>query len=337
MRIAFIIFIFLSVGIYLDISAQDCPTGDVVFNSQEDIDVYATTFPNCTTINGDLMILGSNSSDPIVNLFSLNNISTVNGLFRIENNNSLTSLSGLEQITSVSGEIIIEDNSNLNQCLIELFCQDISSNQISILGNDVGCRDIDEVVSFCIDPSCPDEIPGYSLLGEFEDHTYFISEVRSTWTSAQQAVEQLAMGNAYLTSIGSFEENDFIRTRIGFEDEFFIGLQDFDTEGDLAWDSGEPLGYTNYDSLEFVNNNNNDFGAMYFPTGEWLLLNGLATRFHILELGCDALIPDLTLANLIPDTTVTGSRQIMPYSVDEALTILEKTKKYKLASLFLLI
>ena len=51
-------------GLLLNISLlAQCPTGDVLITSQTDADNYASTFPNCDTLPGDLVFSGINIDD----------------------------------------------------------------------------------------------------------------------------------------------------------------------------------------------------------------------------------------------------------------------------------
>ena len=323
MHKAFIILV-ISFLCFFNVAAQDCPSGDVNLNSQDDIDAFLEDYPNCEMISGNLFIQDF-QVDPIINLFPLRNITQISGSLIIQACNSLTGIGNLNNITAVGGDIIIEDNPNLSQCDLDVICQNFSTNGISFEGNNIGCRDVEEVQSNCLNPNCPNEIEDLSLLGEFNGHTYFISEFRSTWANAQQATSQIANGNASLVSFEDAEENNAILSfigQIGLPEDVFIGINDRDNEGELNWDSGEDVGYTNFDE-PFVNDDDQDFGIMNFATGKWSLANGLRTAFYVVELNCDALVPDLILSELYigPDDQgnpidSTGSRQEMPYRVN---------------------
>ena len=77
-----------------------CPTGNVSFNSQAEVDAFGTNFPNCTTINGSIFMENTND---ITDLSPLGNITSVSGSIKIDNLNMLNDLSGLGNITSVEG------------------------------------------------------------------------------------------------------------------------------------------------------------------------------------------------------------------------------------------
>src|SRR5690606_29817153 len=86
-----------------------CPAGTVSLTSQAQIDDFATNYPNCTEISGDLYISGSTITD----LSPLSNLTSVGGYLRISTNSSLTDLDGLSNLTSVGGYLQIGSNSNL--------------------------------------------------------------------------------------------------------------------------------------------------------------------------------------------------------------------------------
>ncbi len=141
--------------------------------------------------------------------------------------------------------------------------------------------------------TCPDSINGYILLGEFENHKYYVSQnVFEPWPNSQNNIttvknwiesEALAEANGgYLASINSAEENEFIFDKIG-NTSVFIGLSDLQGDGTYEWDSEEPITYTNYDGnfpTGVV------YGTMNFWSGTWTFDQGLAIRPHILEVEC---------------------------------------------------
>lgn len=64
---------------------------------------------HCVTIDGDLTI--SNTS--VMDLSELENLTSITGSLRIEDNDQLVDLSGLENITSLDGQLTIENNPHL--------------------------------------------------------------------------------------------------------------------------------------------------------------------------------------------------------------------------------
>src|SRR5690606_31203507 len=87
-----------------------CPTGDVILNSQTEVDDFATNYPNCTEISGGLNISGGST---ITDLSPLSNLTSVGGYLNIGSNSNLTNLDGLSNLTSVGGNLFISANSSL--------------------------------------------------------------------------------------------------------------------------------------------------------------------------------------------------------------------------------
>src|SRR5690606_37000947 len=99
-----ILFLFFTLGL----KAQ-CPPGDVILNSQTEVDDFATNYPNCTEISGSLKINGNDITD----LSPLSNLTSVGGYLQINDNSNLTNLDGLSNLTSVGGNLFISANSSL--------------------------------------------------------------------------------------------------------------------------------------------------------------------------------------------------------------------------------
>ncbi len=74
-----------------------CPTGNVAFGSQSQIDGFAAAYPNCTELLGEVTIQGSS----ITNLQGLAQLELFTGGLGISNCPSLSSLNGLENVTTV--------------------------------------------------------------------------------------------------------------------------------------------------------------------------------------------------------------------------------------------
>ena len=90
------------------LSAQ-CPTGDVILYSQAQVNAFINLYPNCTQINGSLVLLPSAGGN-ISNLNGLQNITRINGSFRVDQNNSaITSIAGMNNLNYIGGDIYIND------------------------------------------------------------------------------------------------------------------------------------------------------------------------------------------------------------------------------------
>ncbi len=93
--------------------SQSCLPEGITFTFQAQIDGFQTNYPNCTEIEGDVMIDG----DDITNLNGLNVLTAIWGHLSIgntpNNNPVLTSLSGLDNITYIGGNLLICGNNAL--------------------------------------------------------------------------------------------------------------------------------------------------------------------------------------------------------------------------------
>ena len=81
-------------------------------NSQAEVNALSA----CTHLTGDLTIMSTSSSDPIRNLDSLRNTTRIDGNLIIVDNADLTDISGLSRLRYVGGDVLIRDNSQLQQC-----------------------------------------------------------------------------------------------------------------------------------------------------------------------------------------------------------------------------
>ncbi len=130
---------------------------------------------------------------------------------------------------------------------------------------------------------CPDEIDGFTVLGEYEGSKYYISNDVSRPTDAQAVAET---HGGYLATISSQEENDFIQQNIS--EMSYIGLNDYDSEGNLVWFNGEALTYNNVNPCGFCNENSEemDFVIMAPWNGEWSFSNFYNNRKYVMEIPC---------------------------------------------------
>lgn len=84
------------------VNAQ-CPTGNIILETQADVDAFTTTYPNCTQLQADLWI-GSYSTgnfSDINNLTALSGITSIGGRLVIEQVNQLPDLAGLSNLVTL--------------------------------------------------------------------------------------------------------------------------------------------------------------------------------------------------------------------------------------------
>lgn len=86
-----------------------CPTGDLIPYEQAEIDDFASSWPDCDTIRGDLII----GFSLLHNLLGLEQIRHIEGSLFIYENPLLETLHGLENLTTVGQYVSITDNEGL--------------------------------------------------------------------------------------------------------------------------------------------------------------------------------------------------------------------------------
>jgi len=91
---------------------EACLPEGITFTTQAQIDSFAIIYPNCTEIEGDVLIGGWNGSD-ITNLNGLIVLTSIGGNLEILGTSSLTSLTGLDNLTSIPGSLFIAGNAAL--------------------------------------------------------------------------------------------------------------------------------------------------------------------------------------------------------------------------------
>jgi Lectin C-type domain len=91
-------------------------------------------------------------------------------------------------------------------------------------------------------------IPGYTFGGNYEGHSYYISNELAIWMEAKALAESIG---GHLATISDANENAFVVEIVDdayLWDYAWIGLTDEDVEGVYVWVTGEPLIYTNWGS-----------------------------------------------------------------------------------------
>ncbi|MBK8954044.1 MAG: HYR domain-containing protein [Saprospiraceae bacterium] len=91
------------------LSGSSCLPGGITFTTQAEIDNFATNYPGCTIISGDVHIA---HSPDIVNLNGLNQLVKVKSL-TIENNDLLIHIAGLNNLAEIENQLTIIENSTL--------------------------------------------------------------------------------------------------------------------------------------------------------------------------------------------------------------------------------
>ena len=113
--------------------AQSCLPEGIEFTTQASIDNFQVNYPNCTEIEGNVLIKGWDVTNLngliavnsigghlfiadnlyLTSLMGLNNLTTIGQELWISNNSALTSLTGLLTLTSIGGDLTVRNHSTL--------------------------------------------------------------------------------------------------------------------------------------------------------------------------------------------------------------------------------
>ncbi|WP_299519132.1 T9SS type B sorting domain-containing protein [Winogradskyella sp.] len=218
------------------IGNTQCPTGNLVFTTQNEINQFAINFPNCTNLLGSLSI-----QDQVTDISALNNIESIQGDLSIRNT-SITTIS-LNNLITVTGERFeIWQNDNLQRVTVNNLSNFngflniwLNSNIQQIEGFD----NITEVKSLGLS-SQPNltSIPQFSNLRVIEGQ-FSITEDESLVSfsgfEALTCVEDMVFnGNDTLQSIPEFNNLTNVDIfRISFNSQLtgFTGFQNLETVG----------------------------------------------------------------------------------------------------------
>ena len=131
-NLTFLIFTLLFIQIIA--YSQSCLPEGITFTTQTQIDSFQINYPDCTEIEGDVLI-GEWPGSNITNLNGLNVITSIGGELSIQYNNLLTDLTGLENLISIVDELIVDINELLEN-LTGLNNLTSIDGSIYIYGND---------------------------------------------------------------------------------------------------------------------------------------------------------------------------------------------------------
>ena len=167
-----------------------------------------------------------------------------------------------------------------------------SINISSFLSGPVGFCQVTENCNFTVTVNpqggggggCPDNISGFTTIGEFGDSKYFLSNSNAQPAAAQQTASS---NGGHLAVINSAAENNFIQQNINTMT--YIGLNDVASEGNLQWVNGEPLSYNNVDPCGFCeeNSGSKDYVIMAPWDGKWSFSSQWNSRPYVMEIPCD--------------------------------------------------
>ena len=122
--------ILLSAIFQIQSVAQDYPSGEIFFTTQEQIDDFIISYPDCKYIVGDLFISGSQ----LENIDALSKIEIIEGLLVLDFTIGLVNTIGLSSLKEICQGIEITQNSNL-ETIDEIAYVDVLINKILITDN----------------------------------------------------------------------------------------------------------------------------------------------------------------------------------------------------------
>lgn len=158
----------------------------------------------------------------------------------------------------------------------------------------------------------------FAFFGEYEGHTYFLSEVAYPLEEMEGVAASIG---GYLASINSKGENDFLNDE-ALGSTAIIGLSDTTTEGEFAWANGEPVDFTNFSDClpDCENTEDLDYVQMDFGNGIWSFANNTTGTYRfVIEVDCAGpteLLPDLTIESTTPLPSATAAGNIVPFELE---------------------
>lgn len=131
---------------------------------------------------------------------------------------------------------------------------------------------------------CPTQFEGFTFLGNVDATNFFISNEKV----APKDFENLDLPEFATLATVSHPGDLGVINQNWINESVYIGLNDVDSEGDLAWANGDPVDYTNFDICSFcvANSEDNDYVVMNPWDGTWSWSNQYAARRYVIELSC---------------------------------------------------
>ena len=159
---------------------------------------------------------------------------------------------------------------------------------------------------------CSATIAGFTKLGEYNGHGYYLSDASANWGQAKTQAEN---AGGYLATMNDQAENDFLKSNIGNE-MVFIGYNDAATEGVGSWATNESVTL----DLSYSNSAENDYGVMNFWAGTWQMVNQFVAKKYVMEMNCAT--PQPAPIVLTPKTLVGAEIQgVYPNPVMDNFTL----------------
>ena len=134
--------------------------------------------------------------------------------------------------------------------------------------------------------SASSNIPGFTHLGEYQDHNYYISNDASRWDDAQLDCEA---NGGHLVVVNDLAENNFIQNAIDpASGSIWTGLNTVSSQGVFNWINGDPTSFFNWRSGEPNGNGIDNAARLLKSSGEWTDRNISYLYEYVMEIPCSS-------------------------------------------------
>lgn len=96
----------IALGFISGLAAQSCLPEGITFTRQSQVDSFSIQYPDCTTLEG-FLVIGKCAGTNINSLEGLSQLTSVGRFMHIYTNDSLPDLTGLHNLTFINGDLII--------------------------------------------------------------------------------------------------------------------------------------------------------------------------------------------------------------------------------------
>jgi len=159
---------------------------------------------------------------------------------------------------------------------------------------------------------CPSTIAGFTNLGDYNGHNYYLSDNSLNWDAAN--MEAINAGG-YLATMNDQNENDFLMSNLG-NNLVIIGYNDAASEGNGEWANGESVSL----DLSYGNDLDNDYGVMNFWAGTWQMVNQWVAKPYVMEMNCSGSSPSPIAPHAVQITSGVQLVAIYPNPADDFIT-----------------
>ena len=159
---------------------------------------------------------------------------------------------------------------------------------------------------------CPSTIAGFTNLGDYNGHNYYLSDNSLNWDAAN--MEAINAGG-YLATMNDQNENDFLMSNLG-NNLVIIGYNDAASEGNGEWANGESVSL----DLSYGNDTDNDYGVMNFWAGTWQMVNQWVAKPYVMEMNCSGSSPSPIAPHAVQITSGVQLVAIYPNPAHDFIT-----------------